>query len=178
MRISKKIIYLFLFYLLFSACSPEKGTQLSVKEPDYDFLVATATVQKQATMREQRDMAFTDAKYTLKAQTSREVEAFLSAYLESIGLTNEKTLKRLCDYVNMDMDPLFEKVRQADILIVPDQAMSVTVTLDAVLFETTLKEAIKNNFQRDRSVWDRFQEQASQDMLNRSLDILLQRKSD
>ena len=178
MKISKKIIYLFLFFLFMSGCGANKGPEVAVSEPDSNFLQASATIQKQPTMRQQRDMAFLNAKYTIKAQTGKEVKAFLSAYLESIGLSNERTIQRLCEYVNMDMGPLFEHIRQTDIQIVEDQAMTITVELDAALFESALKEAIKSNFQRDRGVWDRFQEQRSQDLLNRSLDVLLQREAD
>ena len=178
MKISKKIIYLFLFYLFFAGCGGGKGPQVAVAEPDYDFLQASATVQKQLTMRQQRDMAFLNAKYALKAQTGKEVEAFLTAYLESIGLSNERTIQKLCGYVNMDMTDLYESVEQKDIQILEEQAMTVTVELDKARFETALKAALTSNFQRDRSVWDRFQEQSSQDLLNQSLDVLLRREKD
>ena len=147
-------------------------------EPDYNFLLASATVQKQPTMRQQRDMAFLNAKYALKAQVGKEVQAFLTAYLESIGLSNERTIERLCGYVNMDMAGLYENVEQKEIQILQGQAMAVTVELDTARFETALKEALRSNFQRDRSVWERFQEQSSQDLLNRSLDVLLHRQTD
>lgn len=162
-------------FLFFAGCGGNGGPQVAVTDPGYDFLEAAATVQKQPTMRQQRNMAFLNAKYALKEQVNKEVEAFLRAYLESIGLSNERTIKRLCEYVNMDMAPLFENVRQADIGIVDEQAMKITVRLSQSEFEQSLKAALKANFQRDRSVWDRFQEQRSQDLLGRSLDVLLKR---
>ncbi len=178
MKISKKVIYLFLIFLFFTGCGGSKGPEVAVEAPDYDFLRASATIPKQSTMRQQRDLAFGNAKYALKSQVQTEVAQFLSTYLKSIGVTNEKTISRLGEYVNMDLSPLFDAVRQSDIAIVDSQAMQISVRLEKGTFEQALKTALTTNFRRDRSVWDRFQEQSSQDVLSRSLEILLAKGND
>lgn len=174
----KKIIYLLPVYLFFIGCGGNQGPKVAVETPEYDFLEASATVQTQPTMRLQRDLAFNNAKYTLKTQVQKEVTKFLTDYLESIGLSNEKTIERLSGYINMDMAPLYDTVQQTGIEIVEEKAMKITVRLGQEQFEHALKEALKANFRRDRSVWDRFQEQSSQDLLNRSFSVLLSKKED
>jgi hypothetical protein len=172
-KLSKKIISLLPIFLFLIGCGGNQGPQVAVEAPVYNFLEASATIQKQPTMRLQRNLAFNNAKYTLKTQVHKEVTQFLTDYLRSIGLSNEEMIERLSGYINMDMDPLFEKVEQAGIEIVEEKAMKITVRLAEDAFEQSLNEALKINFQRDRSVWDRFQEQSSQDLLNASLTTLL-----
>jgi hypothetical protein len=164
-----------LFLLLtFAGCSGSKQPIVAVEKPAYDFLKATATVEQQETMRKQRDLAFANARFALKAQIKNELHRFLGAYLEQIGLRNDTLTQRLGEYVYMDMQHSFEAIAQSDIAILEERAMRVTASLDRQLFVSTLKTALTHNFRRDRTVWDRFQEQSAQDLLRLSLEALIQ----
>lgn len=173
-----KIFFYISLLTIFTACNGNKDLVVTPEHPEYDFLKAAATLQQQPTMRTQRNMAFDNAKYTLKTQVKTEIEHFLSAYLKNIGVTNEKVINRLSEFVYMDMAELFDDVEQSDIKIMENRDMKITVAVGRERFKNVLMEALKSNFRRDRSVWDRFQEQSAQDLLNRSLDTLLATEAD
>lgn len=168
-----KIFFYISLFSIFTACNGNKELVVTPEHPEYDFLKASATLQQQPTMRTQRDMAFDNAKFTLKTQIQMEIEHFLSAYLKNIGVTNEKMINRLSEYVYMDMAELFDAVEQSDIKIMENRDMKITVAVGREHFKNVLMEALKSNFRRDRSIWDRFQEQTSQDLLKTSLERLI-----
>jgi len=142
----------------------------------YDFLKSSSSVEKKQSMREQRNIAFEKAKYSLKEQVKKEVTSFLSLYLDNIGLKNQKQIEKLCEYVNMDINTVFDEVSQQNIEIIEDGVMKLTVTLDKDIFLKELKKSIQTNFERERAVWERFQEQKSQDLMNSSLEKLVYSK--
>lgn len=172
----RKLLFFFLtavVFLAFSACAKDPYREIKASRPSYDFLTTTASVHPQDTMRKQRDMAFTNAKYRLKSQVKEELKLFLEGYLMHIGVTNEKVIEKLVEYIYMDMEPAFDAVEQSDIRILNEKLMEISVRLNKAVFVEILKEAITLNFKRDRTVWDRYQEQSAQDMLKASIDALV-----
>jgi len=172
----KKNSFLFILFLILTlgGCTGSNEPMPTVEAPSYDFLKASASVQQQETMRQQRDLAFNNAKYTLKSQVKNELKRFLTTYLSRIGLKNDALSEKLSAYVYMDMEKIFEAIEQTGITVGDERTMTVTAALNHELFITSLKAALKENFRRDRTVWDRFQEQNAQDLLQQSLGALLQ----
>ncbi|MDQ1341228.1 MAG: hypothetical protein QG567_2386 [Campylobacterota bacterium] len=168
----KKALLAFAVPVLFFASCAQTQKQKEYLAT-YDYLNSSSLVEKAATLREQRDLAFEKAKFLLKEQTKKELFAFLSLYLANIGLKNQTQIEMLCEYVYMDIEPVFDEIKQENIEVTKDGKMRISLTLNSDIFLKELNKSIQSNFKRERAVWERFQEQSSQELLKKSLKKLI-----
>lgn len=156
--------------LLLYGCGESPHPELDLGKENKNFLCADASVASQPTMRQQRNLAFYNAKFTLGMQVKNQVTRFMESYLEAIGVRDEKQIATIAYSVNQELETLLEKAEQKEIVIEAERAMRITACLEPALFTYRLEETIRNVLKNERIVWARFQEQSSQDLLHNALE--------